>query len=141
MKQFTLMLTVAEDALGETITAVTPLIVAQRVVLGTIAPVIEEPAPVRQRRDSSQDTPASQTRLGRLVLGFLERGPCTVAELSAHLAETRFSPNSASPILSKLISEDLVCRYDTSLNGVQTRVYALSSARPASGSQSSRAAA
>lgn len=126
MRHFTLTLTVAEDALGETITAVTPLIVAQRVVMGPIAPLVEpEPAPEPRKKKERRETPVAETRLGKIVLELLKTGPCTVEEIAEHLREHRFASTSVSPVTSKLVAEGLVDRYTTSMNGRTTRAYRL----------------
>jgi hypothetical protein len=123
-RQYTMMLTVDEEALGETITAVTPLIGAQRVVLGTIAIIqTEEP---RRKRDTRGDAPVSETRLGKVVLELLSTGQCSVEEISTELRAKGFAATSVSPVTSKLVAEGLVERFTTSLNGRTARCYRLS---------------
>lgn len=126
--KYQLIVQVEADALGEAITSITPLIVAQRAVLGTISEIASPPESTgRRKRDASRDTPTSQTRLGKLVLELLRTGPCTVEEISEHLREHRFASTSVSPVTSKLVAEGLVDRYTTSLNGKTTRAYRLAS--------------
>ena len=124
MKFYILNLRVAEDALGETITAVTPLIGAGRAMLGQIVPEVVTPAPVREKR-THKSSSAAETRLGRIVMTALATGSCTSNEVGAMLAEAGFSSGSASPILSKLVSEGVVTRGTTSLNGRESTVYSL----------------
>lgn len=124
MRHFTLTLTVAEDALGETITAVTPLIVAQRVVMGPIAPIVEQ-VTTTEKRKRRGDSPVHETRLGKLVLEILSTGPCSVDDLSQELRSKGFAATSVSPVTSKLTAEGLIERYTSSLNGRGTRFYKL----------------
>ncbi len=113
---------VEAERLGELITAATPMLAAPIQVAPEVVP-----EPVRQRRERN-DLPAHRTRCGATALEALRTGPCTLLEISSHLEKAGFSQNSSSPILSKLISERLVVRGSTSLNGVPTKIYTLTEA-------------
>lgn len=114
---------VEAERLGEAITAIQPTLAAPIQVAAEPTPL-----PTRQKRDSKGDAPASTTRLGKLTLETLRTGYCTTQEIGEVLAGQGFAAGSASPILSKLIKENLVERTRTLLNGTQTVVYRL---RPA----------
>lgn len=125
MKFYNLNLRVAEDALGETITAITSLIGAGLVVLGTIEPIVELPAKQPRKKQTGGTSPAEQTRLGRVVLDALKTGQCSIQEIGEEITKHGFSANSVSPICSKLIKDNLIERDYTLLNGVRTTVFRL----------------
>lgn len=129
MTRYIVTAVVDADSLGALLNAALPHIAEPF----QVTPEIVQAAP--RKRDASRDTPSSQTRCGAAAIEALRTGPCTLLEVSSYLEQRGFSQNSSSPILSKLIQERLVVRGQTSLNGVQTRIYTLTEAGAAAGAR------
>lgn len=128
MSRYVVTCIVEADRLGELITAATPMLAAPvQVAAEVVAP---PPESGRRKRDARQDTPVSQTRLGKLVLGLLSTGQCTRDEVSEELRQKGFAATSVSPVTSKLVTEGFIESFSTSLNGRQTRCYRLTAKPP-----------
>lgn len=111
MKQ-SLVLVVPQDVLADVINAMQPF----GVIIKRIEAIVEdEPKRTVQRTA----VPIEQQRLGGLILKALEAGPCTLAELRAHITQHGFAASSASPTVSRLVREHRAVR-DSNGHGPET---------------------
>lgn len=116
--KYQIVAVVDAENLGAAITAIQPHLSDPLQVAPVTPPPVSETIPATRRE--RRDRPQSQTPAGMAVVELLRTGPCSIREIGEHLATINLSPNTASPVVSKLQQEGLAERFFTSLNGVRT---------------------